>query len=190
MVWSKWVRRVVRAILALAVRLFGTLILAGFVIGMTGVSWRIAKQVTSGRGWPDREMLVVGVLVWILAALIGGLWVGFMWSHWSWKRVAVWWATILLLLPLAVAAAAFLDGLMATSSGPAWEHVLRGWRRAKREMPDGYLLLSIAWSMGVGGMLAGRWLGRRWVGLWRRRMWRNARMRKERSWKRQLLARA
>jgi hypothetical protein len=190
MVWSRWCIAFVRAVLDAAVRAAGTLALAGIIIGLADVVWRLVRALSQGAGTgPPREALLVGGIVWVSAAVVAGVWLGFMWSHTRARWIALGWLVLLMGLPLVVGSIIFLDYLSASSMGGSvsFEYA---WNTTRRNFAGGYIILPAAWAVSVCMVMPGQWMGAAWTRRWMRLKWRRARSRRNRSWKRQLLARA
>jgi MFS family permease len=189
MVWSRWLGRLAAAGVAIAVRVAVTLAVAGAVIGMSQVAWRLVRELAGmGTGW-ELDGLIVGTVVWVVASLIGGFWMGMMWQHWRPWQISLLWLAVLVGLPAAVLCAAFIDHLTVTSMY-GQDPVREAWNRSLRSLPRGFWMVGIAWAISLSLLIPGRWAGANAARVRRRRAWRLARKRRKQAWTSKLLLRA
>jgi len=188
MVWARWLRRAAFAAFMLASRGVSTLLVAAVIVALTNSAWSMLRELSLGVERLD-QVVAVTLLLWLLASLLGGLWMGLLFCHWNFVQIAAWWLAILLALPAIPSAMEFMDRLVTTT--PTDAAALRALCvRLVLDIPAGYGLLVVSWGCALATIPAGRWTGIGWLNRRRRAAWLRARARRKSTWATTLLRRA
>jgi len=192
MSWSRWAGRALFSLLSLLIRAGATLAIAAVVISMSDALWPEVR-----RGFADssrsREVIAVMIITWLLAACISGFWTGLLFTHWSFRRLAIAWLTFLLLLPFAYSTLAFLDRLNSIPHDAAFftsGFFRNAINQFRRSLTGSFPLIFAAWAVSLVAMPLGRAASSRWRQQRRRAVWRRIRATRKATCTSKLLTRA